>query len=194
MGPVTLERVNHKLSRHDRIQILLEEYRSLNALLLFRLSALDRRLPLSTAFLAISAASMLAVPYPIRMVVLCLSPLAVAWLARTTVQHAIAKEDHLRRIDEIERRVNQIAEENLLLFQSKHPNQRATTAGRSGQASVKATVVCCIAVVCLCAFIVLYHGAPSPFAYVIYVLLVTVDIICSHRILSRYEYRTPSLS
>jgi len=120
------------LDRREQIEILLEEYRSLNSLLLFRLAAMDRRLPVSVGIIAAAIASMVAVPVDSQTALLFVIPPALFWLVRSTVQHARAKEDHLRRIAEIERTINSIAGEELLIFQSRHPNRSRVASGRTG--------------------------------------------------------------
>lgn len=127
-----------QLSRLERIQILLEEYRSLNSLLLFRLAAMDRRLPVSVGIITAAMASILVVPAESRMALLLVTPPALFWLVRSTAQHARAKEDHLRRIDEVERAINSIAGEELLVFQSHRPIGSRVAAGRTGSITVVA--------------------------------------------------------
>jgi len=178
------------LNSRDRIEILLEEYRALNALLLFRLSALDRRLPISSAFLAIVAASLSGLPEGIRLCVLAATPLLVVWQVRTTIQQAQAKEDHIRRIDEIERAVNALAGEDLLLFQSQHPNRRQVS-GRSGQATITATTSGGLLTLLLC--VVLFRG-PSPLTvwiYLLYIVCAAVDLVMFRVRLSTYQYGQP---
>ncbi len=178
------------LSRRERIEILLEEYRALNSLLLFRLTAMDRRLPVSVGFFAVAVTSMLALPSDSRTAVLVVTPPALLWLVRTTVQHARAKEDHLRRIDEIEQTINSIAGEELLIFQSRHPNGATVAAGRSGRATVVATSFGAIAmlVMCLCVFLREPNSVPW-WLYAIYVAAIGADIVSCTIGLSRYRYQ-----
>ena len=181
-----------RLSGRDRISILLEEYRSLNALLLFRLTAMDRRLPVSIGFMAAAITAMLALPLDARTGVLVVTPLALLWLVRTTVQHARAKEDHLRRIDEIERAINSIAGEELLSFQSRHPNRRKA-AGRTGNATAVATSSGALGMLILCVFIFLREVNPLPlWGYIAYVGAIAIDLIVSATALSRYRYQKPA--
>lgn len=134
------ERSKHggTLTRTDRVRILLEEYRALYALLTFRLSAMDRRLPFAGGTLGAVLGSVPAMPHETKLAFLFGLPVGLLWLVLSTVQHGRSKEDHLRRIDEIERLVNQLAGEELLVFQSRHPNKRSVNAGRSGFATIVA--------------------------------------------------------
>lgn len=183
----------NRLSKLDHIQVLLEEYRSLNALLLFRLSALDRRLPTSVGFTAATVAATLSLPVGSQIVVLILTPSAVLWMARTTNQHAKAKEDHLRRIGEIEQAVNELAGADLMVFQNRHPNRAKSTAGRSGTAAVVATAVGAILLLTSC--LVLFPAATGLFPYelyVVYVAVIGLDVVLGPIRLSRYRYEKQS--
>ena len=178
-----------EISAHDCIQILLEEYRSLNALLLFRLTALDRRLPASVGFMAAAVAATLSLPVESRSAVLVITPSAVLWMARTTIQHAKAKEDHLRRIAEIELAVNELVGVELLVFQNRHPNRADSVAGRSGTATVVATCVGAILLLALCLVVFNAESGPLPYRlYALYVLLIGLDVVLGSIRLSRYRY------
>lgn len=177
------------LSKRECIEVLVEEYRSLNALLLFRLSALDRRLPASVGFMAAAVAATLSLPIESRIAVLILTPSAVLWMVRTTIQHAMAKEDHLRRIAEIEVLINELAGRDLLAFQSQHPNRAAATAGRSGTATVIATAAGAVLLLVLCLVLFSLDSGPIPYGlYLGYVGLIAADVVLGPMRLSRYSY------
>jgi len=181
------------LSRLERIQILLEEYRSLNALLLFRLAAMDRRLPVSAGIITAAIASMFAVPAESRTALLFVVPSALFWLVRSTAQHARAKEDHLRRIDELERAINSIAGEELLVFQSQRPSGSRVTAGRTGGITVVAVSSGALAMLVLCVFVFLSQtNLIPPWLYITYALIVAIDVIRVPVALSGYCYRRPT--
>ncbi len=129
-----------RLSTEARIRILLHEYRALYGLLTFRLTAMDRRFPVAGGALGAVLGSVTAMPPETKLTFLIGLPVALLWLVLSTVQHGRSKEDHLRRIDEIERLVNHLAGEQLLVFQSRHPNKRSVTAGRSGFGTVSAVL------------------------------------------------------
>lgn len=178
------------ITDRDRIEILLEEYRSLNTLLVFRLTAMDRRLPVSVGVFAATIASVAALPKDTRLAILLALPLALLWLVRTTVQHARAKEDHLRRIDEIERMVNVLARAELLVFQSRHPNQCLVPSGRTGKATVQGVGVSGLVMLGLCAFLFLRNGSDFPtWMYLAYVVGVGLDVVWIFMDLRRYRYR-----
>lgn len=180
------------LSSRERIDVLLEEYRSLNALLLFRLTAMDRRLPVSFGFFAAAIASMFLLPFEARAAVLFVTPPALLWLVRSTVQHARAKEDHLRRIDEIERTINLLAGEDLLVFQSKHPNRSQVAAGRTGGITVISVSFGTLAMLILCLVLFLREADRiESWFYAAFVAAVALDVVSAPFVLSRYRYRKP---
>lgn len=182
-----------RISTHDQIQILLEEYRSLNTLLLFRLTTLDRRLPASVGFMAAAVAATLSLPVESRVAVLILTPSGVLWMARTTNQHAKAKEDHLRRIAEIEEAVNELAGVGLMAFQSRHPNRAESVAGRSGTATVMATAVGAVLLLALCLLMFGTESGPIPYwLYAAYAALIGFDVVLGPIRLSRYRYEKRS--
>lgn len=181
-----------QLSSEARIRVLLEEYRSLYGLLTFRLSAMDRRLPVAGGTLGALLASLPAMPDKTCAAFLLGLPVALLWLVLSTVQHARSKEDHLRRIDEIERLINSLAGEELLVFQSQHPNKRRTTAGRTGSTTIRA--VTCTAWLLLAGCVYVAHAEPSPpsslilLAYGAYALTCGLTMGVAAWTLRRYRY------
>ncbi|MCA9262589.1 MAG: hypothetical protein KDA60_02025 [Planctomycetales bacterium] len=177
------------LPRQTQIDLLLEEYRALNSLLLFRLNAMDRRLPATSAVLASGIAAAGAIPPDSRLVLLATAPLATLWLLNTTVQHAKAKEDNLRRIDEIERHINRLAGEPLLVFQSQHPNRQSVAGGRTGFLTVAAASYSSLVMVALCVY--LYASDPTPlprWPFYAYAGVIFVLILLKPLGLRRYRY------
>lgn len=126
------------LTNWNRTEILLEEYRALYSLLTFRLEAIDQRIPFVAGALVALLSSTSAFTQDQRLALLLGLPAACVWLHGTIVLHVRSKEDVLRRIDEIERSINGLAAEELLVFQSRHPNRRRFVGGRSGFGSVLA--------------------------------------------------------
>ena len=124
------------VSAEVSLQVLLEEYRAMNALLLFRLLAIDRRLPLAGSLLTGSLAAIPTLPPMAASVILWAVPAGAVWLVANAVAHARSKEDHLHRIAELEELVNRIAGQPLMQFQSRHPSRGRFVAGRSGQSSI----------------------------------------------------------
>ena len=183
------------LGREVRIRVLLEEYRALYGLLTFRSSAMDRRLPLAGGTLAAVLGSITAMPQDTKLAFLFGLPVGLLWLVLSTVQHGRSKEDHLRRIDEIERLVNQLAGEELLVFQSRHPNKRSTTAGRSGFATVVAVLSTSWTMLAGCGVLV---NLPSPLlpsewldSYAVYLACTGVTMTLAVFRLRAYRYRRP---
>jgi len=185
--------IDAPLSNRDRISVLLEEYRALNALLTFRMTAMDRRLPVAGGLFALLLGSMSSLAGETRLWLLLTLPLGLMWLVITTANHAKSKEDHLRRIDEIERLVNAIAGEELMAFQSRHPKKtpRGTldrTALGTGLAVVTSSLVMLIA--CLFVFAgVRSVGNELRLAYVGYVAMSAWVMLIHGLAFIRYRYR-----
>ena len=188
-------RPNDPVSLETRIQILLEEYRALYSLLTFRLTAMDRRLPAIGGTLAGILGSATAMPDQARLSFLLGLPIAVLWLFLSTVQHARSKEDHIRRIDEIERLINRLAGEELLVFQSRHPNKARHAGGRTGFGSVLAVLSVCLIMLGACMYTV---QIPRPLLthdklgmYAVYLSGCAALMLAATLRLSRYSYRRP---
>ena len=179
--------------RQRRIEVLLEEYRALYGLLQFRLSAMDRRLPTAGGALWAALSSTPAMPSDTRQLFLIGLPAALVWLVLSTVQHARSKEDHLRRIDEIERMVNSLAGEELLVFQSRHPNRAELPGGRTALNATVGVLVACMIMLVACVHLGLHpHGALSfrgQSLYQVYVVACGVAMIHGVLRLRRYRYR-----
>src|SRR5882724_10094282 len=140
------------------IDLLMEEYRVLYTLVTFRMTSLDRRVPIATAALATFLGSIAAVPPASQSIFLIGLPLAQVWLVRTTVNHARSFEDVLRRIDEIERRVNSLAGEELLVFQSRHPSSGKATGGRTGMETVWTVYTTALLMLAACVYLAAQHS------------------------------------
>lgn len=132
------------LPLRDQIDIILEEYRALYALLQWRLTAADRRLLVVGSLLAAALTALRAVEAQSGRLLLWGMPITLWAIVTATVGHNRSKEDLLRRLDEIERRVNSLAGTELLTFQSRHPG-RGMAGGRTGSAAVNATLALAIA-------------------------------------------------
>lgn len=122
-----------------QVQVLLEEYRQLYELVRFRLAALDQRVPLAGVALVAALAGIGSLTVPMQVVFLVAIPLSLLWWLTMTATHARSFEDALRRIEEIEQRVNRLCGEELLVFQSSHPG-RGQVGGRTGQQTVQAVL------------------------------------------------------
>ncbi|UYV13491.1 MAG: hypothetical protein NCW75_04200 [Phycisphaera sp.] len=176
-----------------RIDVLLEEYRALYGLAQFRMAALDRRVPLAGTALALSLGGAFVSPLSVQIVVLVVLPIAVAWLVRTTINHARSFEDALRRIEQIERHVNQIAGEPLLAFQSSHPSRGEAVGGRTGRESVLAVVLASTGSLVAClALVASLHHEDTPWRLLYLLVPVGTSVMLAHELrqLERYTYRT----
>lgn len=184
-------RQSQPLSTRDQVNVLLEEYRALYGLLLFRLDAMERRLPIAGGGIVVLFASLSAIPDELRVATLIVLPASLAWLVWTTVNHGRSKEDNLRRIDEIERQVNELACSELLVFQSQHPNCKRHVAGRTGSGTVAALAATCVAMLVACHFLFapLTASVSLLFGYDAYLVTVAVFVVgCSYR-MRRYRYQ-----
>lgn len=164
-------------------------------LLAFRLAAVDQRVPLVAGALMAVISSVGALPAASQWAVLLAVPIAISWLMRMTAAHARSKEDVLRRLDEIERHVNQLAAEELLAFQSRHPNRRKAVSGRTGMGSVSSVLALCFAGLLGCMAVAANRPAPPPMflvAYLGYIAVGVLDLVHVVLRLRRYRYAKAS--
>lgn len=185
---------DHAVTIETRIEILLEEYRALYSLLTFRLTAMDRRLPVIGGTLAGILGSTTAMPDSTRVAFLLGLPIALLLLFLSTVQHARSKEDHLRRIDEIERLVNGLVGEELLVFQSRHPNKARYTGGRTGFGSVLAILSTCLLMLAGCVYTIQASRLNSTVelaSYAAYSVVCAAIMLAATRRLHHYRYQRP---
>lgn len=123
------------------------------ALALYRLNALDQRVPIACAAITTALGCVALLPASLQLALLIGLPISTLWLFRTTVNHARSFEDVLRRIEEIEREVNSRAGEQLLSFQSTHPSRGRWVGGRTGKESVEAVLVIAVLLYAGCGYI-----------------------------------------
>lgn len=186
---------DHAVTIETRIQILLEEYRALYSLLTFRLTAMDRRLPAIGGTLAGILGSTTAMPDATRVAFLLGLPIALLLFFLSTVQHARSKEDHLRRIDEIERLVNGLVGEELLVFQSHHPNKARYTGGRTGFGSVLTILSTCLLMLAGCVYTIQasrLNSSGQLASYAAYTFVCAAIMLITARRLHRYRYQRPT--
>jgi hypothetical protein len=177
--------------RPDAIAILLEEYRQMYALALYRLNALDQRVPLATGAITTVLACAVALTPTLQVGLLIGLLISVLWLFRTTVNHARSFEDALRRIEEIERAVNDRARALLLAFQSTHPSRGVQVGGRTGKETVDSVLVVSSLLLGWCLAITV-RTSPLPvwsdLLYTLYVVIVCASMVHLHRMLRDYRY------
>ena len=105
------------------------------------------------------------------------------------MQHARAKEDHLRRIGEIEKKINRVAQEELMLFQSRHPNKTAIVSGRTGMTVVFASSLATLLMLVLClALFSREVNLSGQLMYFLYIVAVGFDVIAGAVWLGKYSY------
>ncbi|NOT01213.1 MAG: hypothetical protein HOP29_11360 [Phycisphaerales bacterium] len=141
------------LTDRDRIDLLLEEYRSLYSLLLFRLNAMEQRIPFASSTLATLLGGLPLLPIEVRTAALVAIPFALVWLLLTTLNHGRSKEDVLRRVDEIERLINRLAGEDLLVFQSQHRSRTDAVGGRTAMGTNMVILTYCLLMLLGCDYL-----------------------------------------
>ena len=182
-----------RLARNGAIRVLLEEYRALYRLLQFRMETIDQRMPLVAGGLGGLLLGIPALPTISARVALVILPATVTWAVVAAFSHARAKEDHLRRIAEIEVEVNELAGRQLLVFQSRHPGQGRYVGGRSGRTATLAitTGAFCVLAACGVFFAGSQPSARILGAFVAYVGVSAGTIAADLLRLRRYRYEKP---
>jgi len=147
-------------SAPEPVSILLEEYRQLYGLALYRLNALDQRIPVASAILTTVLGCIVLLPPPLQIALLFGLPLSLLWLSATTFNHARSFEDALRRIEEIEHAVNEYAGVVLLQFQSCHPSRGTLVGGRTGKQTADAVLGTSVVLIttCVLAMVLVVHS------------------------------------
>jgi hypothetical protein len=123
----------HQIAEAQEVAAMLEEYRALYSLLVFRLGALEQRLATALAAFVAALGAATVMPAPARLLVFVGLPLGLVWYVRSTVGHARAKQDVKLRIAEIEESVNALIGTDAITFQSRHPSRGRVAAGRTGR-------------------------------------------------------------
>lgn len=141
-----MKTVTPLLNDVQQIDILLEEYRALYGLLQWRLAAGDRRLLISGALLTGALTAICSLDAVTAQLLLWGLPVLLWVIVSATAGHARSKEDLLRRIDEIERHINLLAQADLLAFQSRRRQRDRVVGGRTGLRTINGTLVLCIVV------------------------------------------------
>ena len=124
----------------QELKALFEEYRALYSIATFRMAALDRRIPVTAGTMAAILSGLDVVSRDSQLLLLLGAPPALVWFVRATVNHARSFEDVLRRIEQIERSVNDLFGKPVLHFQSQHPSRARHIGGRTSRESVSAVL------------------------------------------------------
>jgi len=177
------------------LNALFEEYRALYSLATVRLGALDRRVPVTVGTLACALSGLDVVSRDAQLILLLGVPLALIWFVRATVNHARSFEDVLRRIEQIERRVNEIVGKPALRFQSCHPSRNTQVGGRTSRETISAVLAGSAVLLAAAAFRMhremLLPRTLEP-AYLGILGLVGVLVIVEGIRLRRYRYEPPA--
>lgn len=183
-----------QLELRDRLDALLAEYHALYRLAEFRMAALDRRVPAAGAALLVFVGAIPALMGSAQHVLLVAVPASLIWLLRTTINHARSFEDAIRRIEEVERAVNELAGARLMCFQSTHPSRGRAVGGRTGAETVLAVILSALLLVGACGYLAVAPAGVSPLLSIVYLLFlasVTAIILFEVRGWRRYRYRRP---
>lgn len=184
------QRRSAPLAQQEKVELLMQEYQALYALVTFRNSSMERRVPIAGATLAAFLGAVTVLPMEARVIYLLGLPIALLFFLRTTINHARSVEDALRRIEEIEHWVNAYADEELLTFQSTHPSRLRVVGGRTGRESVRAVFVTCILMLAACVF--LFHQmatVPSPLPVLYDVFVAVSALLLVYYVVQLREYR-----
>jgi len=133
-----------------RVRLLIEEYRAVNQLLLFRLQAMEQRLPLTAAGIGALLLATAALPRVSQIILLIGVPFAVLFWVRSVFFHALSKEDAKARIREIEYEVGELCGCPVLRFQSEHPSATGPVGGRTATQAIYLTLVVGVMVLVVC--------------------------------------------
>lgn len=164
------------MNETDKSRILMSEHQSLYSLYQVRLNAVERRLPIAAVIITVLFGTLVAIPQDIKALYLFGIPIALIYLMKTTKTHAQSFEDLLRRIEEIEKKVNELAGEQLLNFQSKHPSREITVGGRFGLQSVNSVLILSLLVLGACSYI-FYTLDYSDYLKIIYFILMGLNAL-----------------
>lgn len=172
-----------------RIAALCEEYRALYSLLVFRLTAMEHRLPLIAAVLSVFVGGSPAMPAIVRPLVFWALPIAIGWFVHTTTGHARSKEDVKERLASIEREICDLIGAEVMVFQSRHPSRGRVVGGRSGRDLV--VFVVGVALTLLASALVLSrHAGFDPLAahcYAAFVMAASGACLLDAWLLRRYQ-------
>lgn len=178
-------------ARADPVPILLEEYRQLYTLVLYRLSVLDQRIPLATAAITAALGSVVVLPSSMQAAFLLALPIAAMLVYLSTINHARSLEDALSRIAELELAVNQQIGSGTLRFQSSHPGRRLV-GGRTGHSTVAWVHAATLSLLAICVFTRVQLGSSQPLetlCYIAAMATLAVFALVERLRFDRYVYR-----
>jgi hypothetical protein len=153
--------------RIDPIEPLLAEFNAMYVLAQLRLTALDGRIPTTSALLAGVLTSIAVLPSSLQVLLLAGLPVTTIYLVRTTIGHARSLQDCLTRIAEIESQINDRAGEVLIRFQRSHPS-RKVVGSRTGSDTIEAVMVASALLLAGCLYMLATVIQPTPMVYKIY--------------------------
>ncbi len=184
------------IAEAEQIRILLQEYQVLYGLLQWRLAAADRRILMVGGLLAGLLTAIRTLDGDSARLLLWGLPVILWLIVSVTVGHARSKEDLLRRIDEIEHRINRLAGTELLAFQSRHPHRGRWVGGRTSAAAINGILALCIGILAICCRLYqtrVGESAAYMTGYLMHAGLWAVLMLRTATGLQRYRYERPTL-
>ncbi|MEQ9616800.1 MAG: hypothetical protein RLN60_02065 [Phycisphaerales bacterium] len=133
-----------------RVRLLVEEYRAVHQLLMFRLKAMEERLPLTAAGIGGLLVAAGALPKISQVVLLVGLPFAILFWVRSIILHAASKEDAKERIREIELEVAHVCGQPVIRFQSEHPSATGPVGGRTAKQAIYLAIIVGFVALTLC--------------------------------------------
>ncbi len=179
------------MDERQQVDVLLAEYRQLYTLVVFRMTSLERRLPVAGVTLAGFLGSIGIMPPETRLAFLLGLPMALVWFLRTTTNHARSFEDVLRRLEQLEVQMNSMADKTLLAFQSQHPSRGRAVGGRTGTETIQAVLITCLLMLMTCGYLFGTSGVNTALWIYLYFtyLALTAAYLIWHRVkIGQYRY------
>lgn len=174
-------------ARAEVVSTLLEEYRQLYMLVLYRLQVLDQRIPLAAAALTATLGGVVVVPASLQIALLVGIPISVVLLFQSTLNHARSLEDVLTRISQIESAVNERLGFTALVFQSTHPG-RNEIGGRTARETADAVLLAALLLIAWCAVLSIQLIADYSTWYAAWCVITAVALLHGRHQLNRYHY------
>lgn len=176
--------------REELVQIALEEYRQIHALVLYRLQVLDQRIPLTTAALTAALGSVVVMPELLQFGLLVGVPLAATAVCLSTFNHARSLQDAISRIADIESSVNRLMGREVLAFQSTHPGRNSVGA-RTGRLTSDLVLAACL-ILFACSFFlaasIFDWPSDTQLAHLLLLFLLATKLLYDRLRLKTYRY------
>ncbi len=172
------------LIEKDRASIVIEEYKALYSLLTFRFTAIERRVAFSAVIISYILGLLPKMEVESKIIFLVGVPVAIIYLIRSTIFHIRSLEDYFRKIEEAEKRVNEICSERLMQFQSGHPS-KGLPGGRASQELLHFILLMGVGILSACSYL-MWHAI--SFNYSLYAYWTYTSIVAIYCIYIRFKF------